>query len=342
MRKSLPFFCSLLFAFFVCGTAGRSQTATTLERVRTAGSLSCGVDREEPEYTLDDAHGNHAQFDIDICKAIAVSVLGSGAHFTIRPYHDEADSLKALKNGEIDVLAAASPYINVNNGTFRFARPIFYDYQGILVNSDTGVRSARDLAGKKICFLIGTEIEWQIEAFMKRQAIPFIPGPFSEEGEMELAFVTGHCSAVTADISQLAYERIAFKNMAPKFIILPDMVAKDPLAPAVRADDQQWAAIVDWVMNALIEAEESGVTQANSAQMAASDDEMVRRLLGTHKGYAQFIGLKDDWALNAIQAVGNYGEIFERDLGPKSPMHLDRGQNNLWKNGGQLMAEPVR
>jgi general L-amino acid transport system substrate-binding protein len=177
---------------------------------------------------------------------------------------------------------------------------------------------------------------------MKRQAIPFIPGPFSEEGEMELAFVTGHCSAVTADISQLAYERIAFKNMAPKFIILPDMVAKDPLAPAVRADDQQWAAIVDWVMNALIEAEESGVTQANSAQMAASDDEMVRRLLGTHKGYAQFIGLKDDWALNAIQAVGNYGEIFERDLGPKSPMHLDRGQNNLWKNGGQLMAEPVR
>jgi general L-amino acid transport system substrate-binding protein len=342
MRNRLSLFSSLILLFFFCGNAARSHAATTLEKVRTAGSLACGVDTEEPEYTLDDAHGNHAQFDIDICKAIAVSVLGSGAHFNIRPYRDEADSLKALKNGEIDVLATASPYIDNNNGSFRFARPIFYDYQGLLVNSDTGIRSARDLAGKKICFLIGTEIEWQIEAYMKRQSIPFIPGPFSEEGEMEVAFVTGHCSAVTADISQLAYERIAFKNMAPKFLILPDMVAKDPLAPAVRADDPQWAVVVDWVMNALIEAEEYGVTKANAAQLAAGDDEMVRRLLGAHKGYAQFIGLKDDWVLNTVESVGNYGEIFERDLGPKSPMRLDRGLNNLWKNGGLLMAEPIR
>lgn len=323
-------------------SAHAAFAGTTLEKIRIAGSLSCGVDTEEPEYTLDDAHGNHAIFDADLCKAVAVAVLGKDAKFTVRPYRDEADSLKALQSGEIDLLATASVNVRTSNGRYSLARPIFYDYQGLLVNSAAGIHSLSDLAGKKICFLVGTEIERQLTAYMNRRKMPFIPGPFSEEGEMEAAFVTRNCAAVSADVSQLAYERIAFRNMAQNFQILPESVAKDPLAPAVRSDDAQWEAIVDWTMQALIQAEESGVTQANVASMMSSNDLVVQRLLGVQHGYGQFLGLDDDWAARAIEAVGNYGEMYERDLGSKSPLRLERTLNRLWTDGGLMYANPIR
>jgi len=232
--------------------------------------------------------------------------------------------------------------VRTANGSFALARIMFYDHQGLLVNKTTGIRSLADLKGKKICFLIGTEIERQLTAYMQRQGIPFIPGPFSEEGEMEAAFVTRNCAAVSADVSQLAYERIAFCNLAQNFEILPEIVAKDPLAPAVRQGDAQWAAIVDWTMQALIQAEESGVTQANVSEMKKSGDMVVERLLGAQKGWGQFLSLDDDWAARAIAAVGNYGEIFERDLGSGSPMKLERGMNRLWTQGGLMVADPIR
>ncbi|HEY1159290.1 MAG TPA: hypothetical protein VGE83_01590, partial [Terracidiphilus sp.] len=152
----------------------------------------------------------------------------------------------------------------------------------------------------------------------------------------------GNCAAITADVSQLGYERIAFKSMARNFEILPDVIAKDPLAPTYRLDDPQWAAIVNWVVEALIQAEESGVTQRNLAEMKKSDDPVVQRLLGTHRGYGQYLGLDDAWAANVIEAVGNYGEIFDRDLGPESTMKLVRGPNNLWTQGGLIYALPIR
>ncbi|HXQ22753.1 MAG TPA: transporter substrate-binding domain-containing protein [Candidatus Acidoferrales bacterium] len=315
---------------------------TILDKVRAAGSLTCGIDTEQPEYTLDDAHGNHGAFDLDLCKAVAAAVLGENAKLVVKPYRDEADSLKALAAGEIDVLATASVNIRTANGSFALARTVFYDHQGLLVNKTTGIRSLADLKGKKICVLVGTEIERQLTAYMQREKISFIPGPFSEEGEMEAAFVTRNCAAVSADVSQLAYERIAFRSMAQNFEILPEIVAEDPLAPAVRTGDPQWAAIVDWTMQALIQAEESGVTQANVKAMKASGDMLVERLLGVQKGYGQFLSLDDDWAARAIEAVGNYGEIFDRDLGSASPMKLDRGLNKLWTQGGLIYADPMR
>lgn len=322
--------------------APHAFAGTTLEKIRAAGNLNCGIDTEEPEYTLDDAHGNHAAFDTDVCKAVAVAVLGTNAKFTVRPYRDEADSLKALASGEIDLLATASVNIRTGNGSFALARPVFYDSQGLLVNTVAGVHSLQDLAGKKICFLIGTEIERQLTAYMDRRGMRFIPGPFSEEGEMEAAFVTRNCDAVSADVSQLAYERIAFRRMAQNFQILPEMVAKDPLAPAVRSGDAQWAAVVDWTIEALIQAEESGVTQANVETMKNSNDMVVRRLLGTQRGYGQFLGLEDDWAARAIAAVGNYGEMFDRDLGAHSPLRLERTLNRLWTDSGLMYANPMR
>jgi general L-amino acid transport system substrate-binding protein len=325
------------------GTTATASTGTTLDRIRTAGSLACGINTEEPEYSTQDAHGNHGAFDQDICKAVAVAVLGPNARFTIKPFRDEQDALKALRSGEIALLATGSPnYINTTNAGFGFARPVFYDYQGFLVNKTMGIRAPRDLAGKKICFLGGTEIEMQIQGYMKREKIEWLPFSFQEEGEMEAAFITRNCAAITADVSQLAYERIAFKTMARDFEILPDVVAKDPLAPAYRLDDAQWAAIVNWTVEALIQAEESGVTQANVAAMKKSDDPVIQRLLGAQRGYGQYLGLGDAWAAHVIEAVGSYGEIFDRDLGPGSVMSLARGPNNLWAQGGLMYALPLR
>jgi general L-amino acid transport system substrate-binding protein len=332
-----------LTAWLIMGPPTKAQGGTTLHKIKTAGSLPCGSNTELPEYSTQDAHGNHAAFDQDICKAVAVAVLGPNAKFTVVPFRDEQDALEALKSGEIALLATGSPnFINSGNTGFGFARPIFYDYQGLLANKSMGISSSKDLAGKKICFLGGTEIEIQLQGYMQRENIKWLPFSFQEEGEMEAAFVTRNCAAVTADVSQLAYERIAFKSMARNFEILPDVIAKDPLAPTYRLDDPQWATLVNWTVEALIQAEESDVTQANLAEMKRSDDPVIRRLLGVQRGYGQFIGLDDAWAARVIEAVGNYGEIFDRDLGSQSVMKLARGPNNLWTQGGLMYALPIR
>jgi general L-amino acid transport system substrate-binding protein len=332
----------LCISWLVAGTAA-AHAGTTLDKIRAAGSLPCGINTEEPEYSTQDAHGNHAAFDLDICKAVAVAVLGANAKFTVLPFRDEQDALQALKSGQIALLATGSPVLlNAAKTGFGFASPVFYDYQGFLVNKTMGIASPKDLAGKKTCFLGGTEIENQLESYMAREKMKWLPFPFQEEGEMEAAFITNNCAAITADVSQLAYERIAFKGLARNFEILPEVIAKDPLAPTYRLDDPQWATIVNWTVAALVQAEESGVTQANLPEMKKSDDVMVRRLLGTQRGYGQYVGLDDAWAARVIEAVGNYGEIFERDLGSGSKLKLARGPNNLWTHGGLMYAAPIR
>ena len=344
-RTSIPFLFLVSLAIVIVPLLpahAASNVSPTLNRIRAAGSLFCGVDTEEPEWTLADAHGNHAAFDEDICKAVAVAVLGADAKATIKYFRDEAASLAALKSGAIDLLATASLVIGNDNGTFLFARPVFYDFQGFLVNKDSGYSSAQDFKSRKVCYLIGTEIDRQVNAFMAREKINFFRAPFSEEGEMEAALITGNCAAITADVSQLAYARTAFRKLAQKYAILPDNVANDPLAPAVRADDAQWRAIVDWIVQALIQAEELGITQASAKDMKNSDDILIQRLLGAHKGWATFLGLDDEWAARAIEAVGNYGELFDRDLGAGSKMKLERGLNHLWNHGGLMYANPIR
>ena len=339
-RRTILF---LLFAF--CGSvfSASAFAQTTLQKIKAAGTFRCGINTEEPEYSTQDAHGNHSAFDMEFCKAVAVAVLGSDAKFTIVPFRDEEDALKALKSADIDLLATASlNFLNTTNPAFGFARPLLYDYQGLLVNKSMGIHSPRDLAGKKICFLGGTEIENQLEGYMARENIKWLPFSFQEEGEMEAAFITGNCAAVSADVTQLAYERIAFKRLAQNFEILPDVIAKDPLAPAYRQDDPQWAAIVNWTVEALIQAEESVITQSNLAEMQKSADPVTSRLLGTHHGYGQFLHLDDAWAARVIQSIGNYGELFDRTLGPHSVMHLSRGPNQLWSRGGLLYALPLR
>jgi general L-amino acid transport system substrate-binding protein len=337
--------CANLYfiAILIIANPPAALAGPTLDKVKAAGSLACGVNNELPEYSTQDAHGNHGVFDQDICKAVAVAVLGENAKFTIVPFNDEQDALKALKSGEIALLATGSPnLVNSENAGIGFTRPVFYDYQGFLVNQTMGIHSPKDLDGKKVCFLGGTEIEIQLQGYMQREKIKWMPFPFQEEGEMEAAFVTRNCAAISADVSQLAYERISYKSWARNLAILPDVIAKDPLAPAYRLDDPQWAGIVNWIVEALIQAEESGVTQTNFSEMKKSDDPAIRRLLGMQRGYGQFIGLDDAWAARVIGAVGNYGEMFERDLGAGTTRKLPRGPNKLWTEGGLMYALPMR
>jgi len=342
-----------VLVFLITAISGRSAFAgPTLDRIKATHSLNCGVNTEEAEYTIQDAHGNRALFDADICKAVAVAVLGPEAKYKVVPFRDEEESFKGLKAGQIDLLATGSlnlrnsgvslPRSDGSSGGFGFARPVLYDYQALLVNKTMGIASPKDLAGKKTCFIVGSPMGDQVEAYMNREGIKWIPGPFSEEGEMEAAFVTRNCAAVTADVTQLAFERIAFRNMAKNFEILPDVIAKEPLATAYRLDDPQWAVVVNWTIEGLVQAEESGVTLANLPEMKKSGDLVVQRLLGTQKGWGLFLGLDDSWAAQAIEAVGNYGELFERDLGASSPLKIARGPNNLWTKGGLMYALPIR
>lgn len=333
-----------LLALACTATLLSAQTpGPTLTKIKAANTLKCGVDFEQVEYSTKDAHGNHSAFDLDLCKAIAVAVLGPNAKFTAVPFRAEDDAMKGLAAGDIDVLATGSPnYMNTAGAGIGFTRPVFYDYQGFLVNRALGIGSAKDLAGKKVCFIDGTELGVQMESYMKREAIRYIPFPFQEEGEMEAALLTRNCAAVTADVSQLAFERIAFKGVARNFVILPEVVARDPLAIAFRADDPKWGTLLGWIFAALVQAEESGVTQSNVAAMRSSTDPVIQRLLGTQRGYGQYLGLDDAWAVRLIAAVGNYGELYDRDLGPASIMRLDRGANNLWNRGGLIEAPPIR
>jgi general L-amino acid transport system substrate-binding protein len=345
--RSAPRFAAGLLAaasIFASRAACAPTPTPTLDRIKAAGTFACGLNTEENEYTTSDAHGNRAAFDADLCKALATAALGPNAVFKVVPFPDEEESLDALRAGKVDVVATASPTFRANKGKsgLGFSPIVLYDYQAILVDKTLGVASPKDLAGKKTCFVLDSPMQEQIEGYMEREGLKWIPGPFSEEGEMEAALITRTCAAVTADVTMLAHERIAFRGMARNFEILPDVVAKDPLAMAYRLDDPQWAAVVDWTVEALVEAEELGITKANLPDKMKSGDLRVRRLLGLERGWGQFLAVDDAWAARIVDTVGNYGEVFDRDLGAHSPMRMDRGPNKLWTEGGLMYALPIR
>ncbi len=336
----------LLFALLLVATAA-APAQSTLNRIKAANNLSCGLNREEAEYSNLDAHGNRAALDVDLCKAVAVAILGPGAHFTVTPYSDENSSLEALAKGAVDLIPTATPALtNTAVRKLNFSRTVLFDPQALMVNTALNLRTPRDLTGKKICFLVETDLELNLWAYMTGENIAFFPFPFQEEGEMEAAFITGNCAAISADATQLAYERISFRGMAKNFEILPNNLANDPLALATRQDDPLFSSLVDQVANILIKAEETGLTQANieaqSKLPKPHPDPNTDLLLGITDGVGKPFGLDDHWPVHVVGAVGNYGEVFHRDLGPGSPMRLARAQNRLSTDGGLQISTPLR
>ena len=336
-------FWKSVVVFSLLGSAAGLRAETMLQKVRSTKVLSCGINRDLIEYSNADAHGNRAAFDIDLCKAVAIAVLGANAKFTITAYPDEPSSLKALAAGAVALVPTVSKnFGNTAGGQFGFSAPVLYDAQGFLAPKSLNLKSPADLSGKKICFLAETEVEVNLRAYVAREKIDFVPFPFQEQGEMEAAFVTNNCAAISSDMTQLANMRRTFRSRRGAYEILTQSIAEDPLAMAYSAADPALGKIVDWTIQALIQAEASGVTQANTGEMSASQDPVIQRLLGVAKGYGKKLDLDDDFARRTIKAVGNYGEIYQRDLGEKSGLQLPRGKNELWTKGGLLFPLPWR
>ena len=249
----------------------------------------------------------------------------------------------ALQSGEIDLLSRNTTWTMARDTAqgLSFAGVIYYDGQAFMVSRKLGVTSALELSGASVCTNTGTTTELNVADFFRKHKMPYEIVPFEKSDEAAAAYDSGRCDTYTSDASGLAANRLKLKNPDDN-IILPEIISKEPLAPAVRQGDAQWFNMVKWVLFALINAEELGITQANAADMAKSDSPRVRRLLGSEGSFGEKIGLQADWALKAISAVGNYGEIFERNVGQGSPLKISRGLNRLWKDKGLIYAPPVR
>jgi general L-amino acid transport system substrate-binding protein len=315
--------------------------------VRAAGVLRCGIDVEQAEYSTSDDHGNRAALDADLCRAVAIAVLGSKAQGTTKDYPDDSAAMAALHAGEVDLVPTLTDDFTHQAGThLAFTRPVLWDGVEFLLPGASPITGTRKLSGKKVCFLAETTVEESVRAWFAREHLDFVSFPFQEEGEMQAAFATGNCAALAGDRTRLAQTRAAMALHGKSTRLLPESISKDPLAAAVRDDDPQWMAIVNWVIEALVQAEESGVTQANVRQLtmhAAEEKDPLRRfLLGGSHQIGSALGLDNDWVARVIEATGNYGEIYKRDLGSGSPMKLPRGDNRLSREGGLIVALPPK
>jgi len=329
----------LVVLLALAATAG----AQTLERVKTAKTLVCGLNEEDGEYSRTDDHGTREAFDRDLCKAVAVAILGPAAKTEVKVFSDDVDAIAALKIGTVDLLPTSPlDFTHATEPGIGLSGVVLWDGVGFMVPVTSRAQRMEDLGGKKTCVLAETEVEDTVKAWVQRSGVALNVFPFTEEGEMEAAFVTGTCPVLAGDLTRLASTRAGFGEIAGKFKVLPGVVSKDPLAAAYLASDQRFGRIVDWVVQALIGAEEMGVAQAHPVGVAAEWDLNERRLAGKTHDLGDRLGLPDDWAVRVVEAVGNYGEIYERDLGPKTEMGLLRGWNRLGRDGGLMVALPLK
>ncbi len=316
-----------------------------LDRVRRTKTLNCGVAKEEEDYSRSEDHGNRAALDTDFCQAVTVAVLGPGTRLVVKSFPDEPAANAALMAGDIDLLASGSPTVANTAKGFTYTQPIFFDGQSFLLPKNKNVHTPLDLAGKKVCFLTASDAEAGLHNYAVKHGITYVWYPFSEAGEMEAAFFTGNCDAITSDITSLANIRGIEGTRLADYSLLPQLIRQDPLA-AVTFGDPLFASVVNWTLNALIEAEQLGVTQANvHAQLSSPTLDTrpeLQQFLGQRYGAGSLLGLEPHWTANVVQAVGNYAEIFDRDLGDKSSLHLERGENRLWTSGGLQFALPMR
>ena len=324
-------------------TVAPQQAGPTLSAVRARGVLDCGVSTGDPAWSQPDSQGVWQGVDADICRAVAAAVLGDPSKVAWHPLTGQT-RFAALSGGQIDVLSRTTTWTFLRDAVngLNFTAPYFMDGQGFLVKADSGIEHANQLDGASICIVAASTHELNMQDWARANNLRFQPVVFADKNEARIAYESGRCDAYTADSSQLAAVRAAFTNPAAHRL-LPERISKEPYAVAVRQGDDQWFDIVRFVVFGLIEAEELGVTRENAAQLAASSDRpAVQRLLGRTGDLGPAVGLDRAWLLNAIKAVGNYGEIYDRHLGANSPVGLPRGPNALWNAGGLLWSPPIR
>lgn len=313
-----------------------------LAAVQQRDSLVCGINGALPGFSqLDEATGTYTGFDVDYCKAIAAAVLGDPEKVQYRAL-TAAQRGPALQTGEIDVLIRNTTWTVTRDTSWGlFAPTTFYDGQAIMVPASLDVTDASGLAGATICVQSGTTTELNLTDYFRAAGIEFTPQVFQDIDPTYQAYESGACDAVTSDRSQLASRRTTMADPSAH-VLLPDVLSKEPLGPVVPLGDDQWFNVVKWVVFATIQAEESGVTSANVQEMVSSTDPVIARLLGAEGDLGSYLALPNDWVVNVISAVGNYGEIFDRNLGPDTPLAIERGINALWTDGGLMYAAPYR
>jgi general L-amino acid transport system substrate-binding protein len=318
-----------------------SANAGTLDKVKARGQLICGANPGLAGFGLPDDQGVFKGLDVDECKAIAAAIFNDPNKVKYLPINAK-DRPTILAAGEIDVLIRNTTWTLSRQTAGMFFTGInFYDGQGFMVRKKLGVESALKLDGASICVQQGTTTELNLADYFRANNIKFEPVVFATDEEATKAYDSGRCDAYTTDASGLYSERLKMSN-PDDHIVLPEIISKEPLGPSVRKDDVAWFQIVQWTHYALITAEELGVTQANVDEKLKSDNPAIRRLLGVEGSYGEGLGLTNDWAYRIIKAVGNYGEIFERNVGQGSPIKIARGLNALWNKGGLQYAPPIR
>ena len=336
------------FAFYgalsVLALGAGAAAAGTLEDVKARGELLCGSNAGLAGFAAPDAAGVYQGFDIAMCRAVAAAVLGDPMKVRVVPLSSET-RFTALSAGEVDMLARTSTWTYSRDTDLKldFVAVNYYDGQGFMVKKSLGVSSAKELDGATVCIQTGTTTELNLADYFKSNGMTYQPVPLKDNAEAEQQYSAGACDVYTTDASGLAATRATFADAA-EHVILPEIISKEPLALVVRHGDNQWGDIVRWTFNALIAAEEFGITSANVEEMSATvgPNPEINRLLGTEGELGAMMGLDKDWAKRAIMAGGNYGEIFAANIGEATPIGLSRGLNALWTQGGLQYSPPFR
>jgi general L-amino acid transport system substrate-binding protein len=316
----------------------------TLDAIKARGQVVCGVNTGLAGFSAADSSGNWSGLDVDVCKAVAAATLGDASKVKYVPLNAQ-QRFTALQSGEIDVLSRNTTFTLTRDGSLglHITTPTYYDGQGFMVTTKSKIKSAKQLKGQTVCVQSGTTTEKNLTDYSRANKLNIKPVVFEKVEAATGAYFSGRCVAYTTDASGLASVRNKEAKNSDDHVILPELISKEPLGPMVRRGDDEWFAIVKWVVYGLLEAEEYGVNQANVDQLkSTSTDPVVQRLLGSTEDTGKLLGLDKEWMVRAVKATGNYGEIFERNVGPKSALKLPRGVNNLWNKGGLMYAYPVR
>ncbi|WP_203141963.1 amino acid ABC transporter substrate-binding protein [Marinobacter mangrovi] len=322
--------------------ASNAMAATTLEAVKNKGHLQCGVTNGLPGFSQPDEKGHWTGIDVDTCRAIAAAIFGKGDAVQFTPLTAK-ERFTALQSGEIDVLSRNTTWTLTRDASLglNFTGTNYYDGQGFLIKKDIGVTDAKELNGATVCIQAGTTTELNLADYFRANDMEFKPIVFDTSEQTVQGFAAGRCDVLTSDRSQLAALRSKLADPSSA-VILPNTISKEPLGPVVRQGDDQWFNIVKWVLFAQINAEELGITSENVEDMKKSDNPNIQRLLGTDGDMGEKLGLPADFGYKVIKEVGNYGEMYNRNVGPGTPLDLDRGLNALWTEGGIMYAPPMR
>ena len=324
------------------GLSAQAASAQTLKTVKDRGMLSCGVSQGLPGFSSPDDKGNWTGLDVDICRAVAAAIFNDATKIKFVPLSAK-DRFTALQSGEIDVLSRNSTWTLSRDTSLgaNFTGVTYYDGQGFLVKKSLKVNSALELNSASVCVATGTTTEQNLADYFKGNNMKYEVIAFVTADETVKAFEAGRCDVFTDDVSGLYSERLKLAVPAD-YVVLPEVISKEPLGPMVRHGDDQWFDLVKWTLFAMINAEELGVTQKNVDEMAKSDKPELKRMFGTDGNLGEQLGVTKDWVTRIVKAVGNYGESFERNVGSGSKLGIARGLNGLWNKGGIQYAPPIR